>query len=204
MHTLIISPEAWRGTLAQFILSSLITLQMSSNINWSTKLSTSSQTPLFPLPLSSPAVHVPDLHPRSHLHRHLRLHSGTRFPLLQHVDHLCSHEIPWRQHHLSWLHLCGRQAVRLVITVHSRSNDVILNIRKVFFFLSLLMKRFFQIGSHISVQHRPLSQGNLTWSWTKNGPTARCAFMLSRVKRSCPDQRNTYARTTVSLGNKAF
>lgn len=31
--TLIISPEAWRATLAQFILSCLITLQMSSNIN---------------------------------------------------------------------------------------------------------------------------------------------------------------------------
>lgn len=146
-HTLIISPEAWRGTLAQFILSSLITLQMSSNINWSTKLSTSSQTPLFPLPLSSPAVHVPDLHPRSHLHRHLRLHSGTRFPLLQHVDHLCSHEIPWRQHHLSWLHLCGRQAVRLVITVHSRNDDVILTQKTIrsLVFLSLLMRRFFQI-----------------------------------------------------------
>lgn len=66
------------------------------------------------------SVHIPDLYPRSGLSCHFRLHGNTRVPLLQHVEYLRCHEVPGRQHHLSWLHLRGCQAVRLVdpITYH--------------------------------------------------------------------------------------
>lgn len=133
-------PRSLEANSGSVHLSSLITLQLSSNINLSTKLSK------HPWLLSSPAVHVPDLHPCSCLHRHLWLHIDTSFPLLQHVDHLCCHEIPWCQHHLSWLHLCGRQAVRLVISAHC-NNDVLLTRKH---FILLLLIKFFQISCQIT------------------------------------------------------
>lgn len=86
-----------------------------ANLNFGEKLNISFHF----IPVFS-SVHIPDLYPRSGLSRHLRLHGDTRFPLLQHVEYLCCHEVPWCQHHLSWLHLRGCQAVRLVdsITYH--------------------------------------------------------------------------------------
>lgn len=57
-------------------------------------------------------VCVPHLHPGSGLAGRFRLLRRACFPLLQHVVHLCNHEVPHSQHHQHRLHLCWCPPVR--------------------------------------------------------------------------------------------
>lgn len=62
-----------------------------------------------------PTVCVPDLHLGLGLAGHLWFLCCASLRLLQHVDHMCRHEVSHRQSHLYWQHLCGCEAVRWVI-----------------------------------------------------------------------------------------